>query len=312
MEIERIDLEGLVSSQILDYKKFDKSHKFRCKCPHCPPEKSPAMSVLGNLKVGICFRCEILFVSDDTKAKLKSEDIAISLEETKKRKDKLIVLNETIFDLYEDANNNEFLNNRNPYVKDWSVYGIKQGDNEVITPYRMFGELVFFQIRRYNPRGFYNPKDIDAPLFIPRERWYQDVPTIDCEGPFDAIALDCVRQNLKMTFNICALGGKVITSYRLTLLKLLGVSSMLVCLDETELSVAFKESVKGEFYPVVPIKADGRDPEEMLVQFGIDKYSEYIKNYLNYVSKTLWKTPKTFRVSKLEEDKLSFGDGGSK
>ena len=176
----------------------------------------------------------------------------------------------------------------------------------------MFGELVFFQIRRYNPRGFYNPKDIDAPLFIPRERWYQDVPTIVCEGPFDAIALDCVRQNLKMTFNICALGGKVITSYRLTLLKLLGVSSMLVCLDETELSVAFKESVKGEFYPVVPIKADGRDPEEMLVQFGIDKYSEYIKNYLNYVSKTLWKTPKTFRVSKLEEDKLSFGDGGSK
>ena len=138
MEIEQIDLEQLVSEQIPDYKKYPANKKYRLKCPHCGEDKSPALSVLHNLRVGICFRCEILFVNDDTKGQLKSEDIRERLDSfySEDRKHQgLRILNSSIFDLFDPIKDNEFLNHRNPYIPDWNYYGIKQAPNEVITPY---------------------------------------------------------------------------------------------------------------------------------------------------------------------------------
>lgn len=305
MEIERVDLEAIVASQYPDYRKIrGTKHKFRCKCPHCEEGKSPALSVLGNLKVGICFRCEILFVNDETKAKLTTDDILESLDLFKSEKSsQLTELNKEIFDLFDDVKDNEFLNKRNPYVRDWNEYGIKQGDKEVITPYYIFGRLVYYQIRRYNPRGFHNPKNIEAPLFLPRGEWKSDEPTIIVEGPFDAIAMDCVRKYSKRYFNIAALGGKVMTPYRLNLFKLLGTQLVLVCLDETELSKNLKDSIYSEFERIRVLKADGRDPEEMLRDFGIEQYSEYVIRNLDELVESRWNSK--FHLNKSNEKLLS-------
>lgn len=306
MEVERVDLEAIVASQYPDYRKIKgTNHKFRCKCPHCEEGKSPALSVLGNLKVGICFRCGILFVNDETKAKLTTDDILESLEifKSEKKSSQLTELNKDIFDLFDDVKNNEFLNNRNPYVQDWNEYGIKQGNKEVITPYYIFGRLVYYQIRRYEPRGFHNPKNIEAPLFLPRGEWRSDEPTIIVEGPFDAIAMDCVRKYSKRYFNIAALGGKVMTSYRLSLFKLLGTRLVLVCLDETELSKSLKDSVYSEFERIRVLKADGRDPEEMLRDFGIEQYSEYVIRNLDELVESRWNSK--FHLNKSNEKLLS-------
>lgn len=305
MEVERVDLEAIVASQYPEYKKvLGKNHKFRCKCPHCAEGKSPALSILGNLKVGICFRCEILFVNDETRAKLTTNDILESLELFKDDKNsQLTELSKEIFDLFDKVENNEFLNKRNPYVKDWNIYGIKQGDKEVITPYYIFGKLVYYQIRRYDPRGFHNPKNIEAPLFLPRGEWRSDEPTIIVEGPFDAIAMDCVRTYSGRYFNIAALGGKVMTAYRLNLLKLLGTQLILVCLDETELSQKLKDSIYSEFERIKVLRADGRDPEEMLRDFGIQQYSEYVIRNLDELVESRWND--RFRLSKTNEKLLS-------
>lgn len=294
MKVEKLDLESLVSEQIPNYKEFPKDRKYRVKCPHCPEGKSPAMSVLRDFHAGICFRCEKLFVNDDTFSELQpSTSSMVSVFEellSNANKDTLKFVNSTILSLYEETKGNDFLKTRNPFVEDWSYYGIREGDHEVITPYYMFGELVYYQIRRYDPRGFYNPKNVNAPLYIPSNvkespgLWYPDVPTVLVEGPFDAIAYDCVRRYSKRKFNIAALGGKVITAFRTRLLKDLGVSRLTVNLDESELSQELKESMAYEFgrrnINIVP--SYGPDPEEVLRKVGLQAFSDWVIQYIFY------------------------------
>lgn len=290
MQMERVDLEQLVSEQIPDYKKYNPNRKYRICCPNCAEGKSPAMSVLHNLKVGICFRCEILYVNDDTKGQLRTEDIASSLDSFAKDSSYqgLKILNDSIFDLFEPVKDNYFLNNRNPYIPDWNYYGIKQGDSEVITPYYLFGNLVYYQIRHYNPRGFHNPSGIEAPIYIPSNvrrapgLWYPDAPTVIGEGPFSMIAYDCVRRYTKKKFNIAGLGGKVLTDYREQLLRMLGVNHVTLNLDETKLSQELKRDMRsrglGGKINIVP--SDGRDPEEVLVKIGLKKFSDMVIPYI--------------------------------
>ena len=287
----RLDLEKLVADQVPDYKNYPKDRKFRIKCPYCEHDKTPALSVLRNFKVGLCYRCEKIFVNDNTNSKLTVDSLYESFKDitpTGLDKNSLRIMNESIFSLYSKIDHNEFLEKRNPFVHDWNYYGIRQGDDEVITPYYMFGEMVYFQIRRYNPRGFYNPKEVNAPLYIPSDArstpglWYQDCPTVLVEGPFDAIAYDCVRRSSKRKFNIAALGGKVMTPFRLELLKQLGVSRILVNLDESKLSYDLKESIGTEFgrRNVTVIPSNGDDPEEVLRAEGLEKFSEYVLSYI--------------------------------
>ena len=289
MEVERIDLESLVSSQIPEYRKYPPERKYRLKCPHCGNDKSPALSVLRNMRVGICFRCEILFINDDTAGTLDSESISQALEGfTRKTHQGLQVLNGSIFDLYEPVHDNEFLNHRNPYVKDWNYYGIRQAPNEVITPYYLFGNLVYYQIRGYNPRRFNNPRGIEAPIYIPSDvhtspgLWYPDAPTVIGEGPFSMIAYDCVRRYTGKRFNIAGLGGKVLTDYRENLFRLLGLEHVTLNLDETRLSQELKQDMKerrlGRRINIVP--SDGDDPEEVLVKVGLKKFSDFVLPYI--------------------------------
>ena len=288
LEIVKYDLEGLVAEQIPNYKSFSQDKKFRVKCPFCEEGKTPALSILRNLKVGICFRCEKLFVNDsnletfDTKSDFISDLISLHSD-----KESLCAINNSIFDLFSDIDHNEFLEKRNPFVKDWNYYGIKQGENEVITPYYLFGELVYFQIRKYNPRGFYNPKNVSAPLFIPsgvkaKGRWYQDCPTVLVEGPFDAIAIDTVRQYSNKKFNIAALGGKVMTELRSSLLKQLGVTNIVIFLDESVLSEDLSKDMRENygFRNVSVIPSSGPDPEEVEREMGLEKFSDFVLSYV--------------------------------
>lgn len=302
MEMERVDLEQLVSEQIPDYKKYPASRKYRIRCPHCESGKSPAMSVLHNLKVGICFRCEILYVNDDTQGQLKTEDIADSLDSfaVDSNHQGLKLLNPSIFDLFEPVEDNFFLNNRNPYVPNWNYYGIRQGHNEVITPYYIFGNLVYYQIRKYNPRGFHNPVGIEAPIYIPSNvkvapgLWYPDAPTVIGEGPFSMIAYDCVRRYTKKRFNVAGLGGKVLTDYREQLLRMLGVGNITINLDETRLSQELKRDMisrgLGNRINIVP--SDGNDPEEVLVKIGLKKFSDMVIPYI--FDDSSWTEPKFY------------------
>ena len=303
MEMQRVDLERLVAEQIPDYKKYSGDKKYRIKCPHCAEGKSPALSVLHNLKVGICFRCEILFVNDDTQGRLKSEDIREILDLSRKedRDHKgLKLLNSSIFDLFEPVKNNDFLNHRNPYVPDWNYYGIKQAPNEVITPYYLFGNLVYYQIRHYNPRGFHNPVGVEAPIYIPSNvnkepgLWYPDAPTVIGEGPFSMIAYDCVRRYTKKRFNIAGLGGKVLTDYRENLLRMLGVGNVTLNLDETKLSQELKRDMRerrlGDRINIVP--STGDDPEEVLMKIGLKKFSDLVLPYI--FDDNIWRTSKFY------------------
>lgn len=291
MDIEKVDLERLVSEQIPDYRRYPKDKKYRIKCPHCGHDKSPALSVLHNLKVGICFRCEILFVNDDSQGKLDVEDIRESLDlfsKEDKSHSGLRLLNSSIFDLFEPVKDNEFLNRRNPYIPDWNYYGIKQGPNQVITPYYLFGNLVYYQIRRYNPRGFHNPVGVEAPIYIPSNvkvapgLWYPDAPTVIGEGPFSMIAYDCVRRYTKTKFNIAGLGGKVMTDYRENLLRMLGIGNVTLNLDETKLSQELKRDMierrLGDRINIVP--SNGDDPEEVLMKIGLKKFSDLVIPYI--------------------------------
>ena len=297
MEIERVDLEQLVSDQIPDYASYPKDKKFRIKCPHCRQEKSPAMSVLRNLRVGICFRCEILFVNDDTEGELKSEDIESSLYGIRnvEKHQGLQAIDDSVFDLFEPAKDNEFLNHRNPYIPDWNYYGIKQAPNKVITPYFLFGNLVYYQIRRYNPRGFQNPTGIEAPIYIPSNvrkapgRWYPDAPTVIGEGPFSMIAYDCVRRYSGKKFNIAGLGGKVMTDYRENLLKMLGLGDVTLNLDETKLSQELRLDMihrrLGRRINIVP--STGLDPEEELNRMGLQRFTDFVLPYI--FENSIWK-----------------------
>lgn len=290
LPIKYLGLEQLVKSQIKNWDSYPKDAKYRVKCPNCDVNKTPALSILRDFHAGICFRCEVLYINDVLLSKLDTVGKRNCLEDLKEfvgDKDKLIEINKTILDLYESPENNEFLKTRNPFVKDWSYYGIRQGTKEVITPYFMFDDLVYYQIRQYDPRGFFNPKQVSAPLYIPSDvntepgKWYQDCPTIICEGPFDAIALDCSRQYLKKRFNIVALGGKVMTDYREQLLKTLGVSKLFIFLDEFELSNKLGADMKYNFgNDITIIPSNGPDPEEVLRGMGLENFSNWISSII--------------------------------
>lgn len=291
MEIVHEDLEKLVEDQIPNWRNFPRDRKFRIRCPHCEEGKSPALSVLRDLSAGICFRCELLFLRDDTKGELKlDENFLEKLEQLKppKSKDSLIMINTTILSLYNETQGNDFLRKRDPYVSDWRYYGIREGDHEVITPYYLFGEMVYYQIRHYDPRGFRNPREVNAPIYIPSDvehtpgYWYQDAPTVICEGPFDAIALSEARKRMSRKFNIAGLGGKVITRYRAELLHQLGVNRISIFLDEEELSKDLKGQMGPEFgwRNINIIPSSGPDPEEVLRILGMKKFIEFIEPYI--------------------------------
>lgn len=290
-EIERIDLEALVASQIPFYKDYPKDRKFRVRCPDCPSEKSPAMSVLRDFRVGICFRCEKFFVNDTLETKLQTkEDFVEVIDEFSKSSHPqfLTAVNSMTLNLFDPIKDNEFLNNRNPFVEDWNYYGIRQSEGRVLTPYYMFGQLVYWQMRIYEPeRRFLNIQK-EAPLYIPSDvnkspgKWLDGAKTILCEGPFDAIAIDCVRRKYKERFNIVALGGKVLTEYRIQLLKSLGCNDFVVFLDETKLSESISWGLRYNFGGTVQIvPSDGRDPEEWLRELGEQKFFNKLQFYLN-------------------------------
>lgn len=292
LKIVRYDLEKLVAEQIPDYRSRKDGRKFRVHCPYCEEGKTPALSILPDFKAGICFRCNILFIGDDTQGELRMDEDFLSCIDSlrpAKLKDVLCNVSSTILSLYDQIKDNKFLETRNPFVPDWNYYGIRQGDHEVVTPYYLFGELVYYQIRHYEPRGFKNPTGINAPLYIPSNTgkspglWYQDVPTVIVEGPFDAIAYDVARRFLKKRFNIAALGGKVVTQYRVNLLRELGVTKLVLNLDEYELSRNLKDQL-AEFgfrrsdINIVP--SSGPDPEEVLRSMGLEKFSHFVEKYI--------------------------------
>lgn len=269
-----------IKKELLDYNNksitdFEDKEFLRCKCPYCPPYKSPALSIHKSLNFAVCFRCGTLFINKgihkdeliDSLVNIKTDSINLSnIKDTP---------SDLLFDLYDKVppEGDDYLTGRNSYVKDWTKYRLGHSDNEIFIPYFYLNNFIFYQIRYKSGDRRYNMPRLPSPIYIPSE-WDIGKSTIICEGPFDAIALDC---SVGDKFNIVALVGKEITTYKKRLLDNLSTNKYYIMLDESVLS----SKIKGKLENSSIIPTYGDDPEELLNSMGIDEFRNYIDTYTN-------------------------------
>lgn len=249
---------------------FEDKEYLRCKCPFCPDYKSPALSIHKSLNFAVCFRCGTLFINkglpkeevQETILNLTQEDVSISgITKTP---------SQLLIGLYDELSpeGNEYLRARNPFVKDWTKYKLRQAENEIFIPYYYLGKFIFYQIRYLSGDRRYNMPSLPSPIYIPSE-WDICKDTIICEGPFDAIALDC---SVGDRFNIVGVVGKELTKYKRQLLGNLSTRRYFIMLDDYPLSTKIAKGVRNS--KIIP--TSGPDPEEMLCSMGLDKFRRYI------------------------------------
>lgn len=158
LKIKIVNLKKLVMDQVEDWDSYPENKKYRVKCPFCDEDKTPALSILHHMRVGICFRCEMMLISDLSNNNIDTGlDLVLSAAKVNKG---LLSLNEEILSVYDTAVGieNEYLHRRNPYVEDWGVYNIRQGPDFVLTPYYLFSNFVYYQRRSITTKRFTNPK----------------------------------------------------------------------------------------------------------------------------------------------------------
>lgn len=252
---------------------FEGREYLRGKCPDCPPGKSPALSIHKSLIFARCFRCSKLFINKG----MHYEDIICGTLGGEVECPSICgvthVPNPMIEILYEKVPKEgiEYLVNRNKYVTDWTKYRLGYDESSVFIPYYYMDRFIFYQLRYYTGDRRYNMPSLPSPLYLPHE-WDITLPTIICEGPFDAIALDTTVGDL---FNIVAVIGKELTKYKLRILSNLSTSNYYVMLDEYELS---EDLINKNKYldDARVIYSDGPDPEELLNSMGLEKFRQYI------------------------------------
>ena len=150
MEKIQIDLNELLEFNHKTFRDFGDRNFLRCRCPSCPPDKPPALSIHRSLDFAVCFRCGIVYMNTGLhKSNLSDglldlvEDSPISFTGIRQRP------SEVIMELYDRVppEGNEYLRKRNPFVEDWTVYKLGVADNEIFIPYFYLGNFIFYQIR---------------------------------------------------------------------------------------------------------------------------------------------------------------------
>lgn len=269
-----LDINSLLEYNNKSVNDFEGKEYLRCKCPNCPEGKSPALSIHKSLKFARCFRCGTLFINQGLHYEQLKDDL-FSLE----REDKNICgvgkfPDSSITMLFDNVpmEGNEYLRSRNPHVTNWTKYHLGYDDNSIFIPYYYMNKLIFYQVRYMSGARRYNMPSLPSPLYFPHE-WDMTLPTIICEGPFDAIALDCAVGD---KFNIVGLVGKELTNYKKRLLNNLSTPKYYIMLDEYELSKHLKEK-NYNLRNAEIIYTDGPDPEELLNAMGRESFIEYIE-----------------------------------
>lgn len=274
--VKYIDIKSLMDFNKYTQKDFIGKEYLRGRCPDCPSGKSPALSIHKSLKYAKCFRCDSIFIN----LGMHHEEIMDILLNTEAEESSLCGIKkcpDPMVELFYDKvspSGTEYLRNRNPFVQDWTKYNLGYDDKSIFIPYYYMGRMIFYQIRYMEGERRYNMPSLPSPIYLPHE-WNIFLPTIICEGPFDAIALDC---SVGDKFNIIGLVGKELTAYKCQLISHLSTPKYYIMLDEEVLSnrLRYRNRLLSD---ATIIPTSGPDPEEVLLTLGMDGFRDYIDKW---------------------------------
>jgi hypothetical protein len=285
--IVRVDVDELLVAQPNHGESTD---HYILICPCCAAEKGHNYSktklyLKKDKTIGFCQRCHAVYVPyiDTTSDEILLRWIPNFSKTTE--------FNEVVtipklynggIDYYNSANDLsnelvEHLKERRNYavIKYLSELGFRCYNNdEIIIPFKFFGELIYYQINYRNPKGlkYLNPPIKHKPLYLPR----QLPPGSDivlCEGIYDAIAL----MEFYPQCTIAALLGCNITEYHIWMLRKLMPSRIYIFMDDTNLSRKVMKTLVSSkltcFCGYSIIESDGKDPDELLKSYNDEYYN---------------------------------------
>lgn len=229
-------------------------------CPNCLEldNKIKPKLYLYNNGTGFCFRCKEYFILEGKQKENKNNQKIFNskVENVKLNNKQIEYFNNS---LNYDSKGLLYLENRNKYLKtDYKKFKIRFTKSTILIPFYFNNELIYYQERAYPNKHYKNLSGIKVPLYISNPDLKSNSIIIS-EGCFDAIACSYLFPKYKS----CGIIGSTMSMIQIEILKKLNPKSIIIYLDELQLSEELKKKLSKYFIcPIECIHFKGyKDPE---------------------------------------------------